>query len=227
MELLIIPLFIWAVKLFVRLVQFLFRVVCYMLGCISLGIDTARSRSEQRKRAELKQKELDWKMQIEQAKQEQRERDSMARIEREKTRAERDAIRWEWAVQKEADRRAELEWKRKRREQIEKEKESNNKKAEAGKDIERYKDILKQNVKLYGMLYNEYEQATENKNSKKAIVVYRQMIAADKASRDMERKIEKAKQIIDDMPAEQVKAYLKQLLEDNIVVGVEIIKGKG
>lgn len=37
----------------------------------------------------------------------------------------------------------------------------------------------------------------------------------------------KAKQIIDDMPAEQVKAYLKQLLEDNIVVGVEIIKGKG
>lgn len=37
----------------------------------------------------------------------------------------------------------------------------------------------------------------------------------------------KAKQIIDDMPAEQVKTYLKQLLEDNIVVGVEIIKGKG
>jgi hypothetical protein len=37
----------------------------------------------------------------------------------------------------------------------------------------------------------------------------------------------KAKQIIDDMPADQVKAYLKQLLQDNIVVGVEIIKGKG
>lgn len=37
----------------------------------------------------------------------------------------------------------------------------------------------------------------------------------------------KAKQIIDDMTAEQVKAYLKQLLEDNIAVGVEIIKGKG
>ena len=36
----------------------------------------------------------------------------------------------------------------------------------------------------------------------------------------------KAKKIIDDMPAEQVKSYLKQLLEDNIVVGVEIIKGK-
>lgn len=36
----------------------------------------------------------------------------------------------------------------------------------------------------------------------------------------------KAKQIIDDMPAEQVKEYLKQLIEDNIVVGVEIMKGK-
>lgn len=36
----------------------------------------------------------------------------------------------------------------------------------------------------------------------------------------------KAKQIIDDMPADNVKEYLKQLIEDNIVVGVEIIKGK-
>jgi hypothetical protein len=35
----------------------------------------------------------------------------------------------------------------------------------------------------------------------------------------------KAKKIIDDMPAEQVKAYLKQLIEDNIIVGVEIMKG--
>ncbi len=37
----------------------------------------------------------------------------------------------------------------------------------------------------------------------------------------------KAKKIIDEMPAEKVKDYLKQLIEDNIVVGVEIInKGK-
>lgn len=36
----------------------------------------------------------------------------------------------------------------------------------------------------------------------------------------------KAKKIIDDMPADQIKEYLKQLIEDNIVVGVEIIKGK-
>ena len=36
----------------------------------------------------------------------------------------------------------------------------------------------------------------------------------------------KAKEVIDNMPADQVKEYLKQLIQDNIVVGVEIIKGK-
>lgn len=36
----------------------------------------------------------------------------------------------------------------------------------------------------------------------------------------------KAKQIIDDMPADQVKSYLKQLIQNNMVVGVEIIKEK-
>lgn len=36
----------------------------------------------------------------------------------------------------------------------------------------------------------------------------------------------KAKKIIDDMPADKVKEYLKQLIEDNVVVGVEIMKGK-
>ena len=36
----------------------------------------------------------------------------------------------------------------------------------------------------------------------------------------------KAKQVIDEMPAEQVKEYLKKLIEDNIAVGVEIIKGR-
>lgn len=35
----------------------------------------------------------------------------------------------------------------------------------------------------------------------------------------------KAKKVIDDMPADQVKEYLKKLIEDNIVVGVEIMKG--
>lgn len=34
----------------------------------------------------------------------------------------------------------------------------------------------------------------------------------------------KAKKVIDDMPAEQVKEYLKKLIEDNLVVGLEIIK---
>lgn len=34
----------------------------------------------------------------------------------------------------------------------------------------------------------------------------------------------KAKKVIDDMPAEQVKEYLKKLIEDNLIVGLEIIK---
>ena len=42
----------------------------------------------------------------------------------------------------------------------------------------------------------------------------------------MESGYGKAKKIIDDMPADKVKEYLKQLIEDNIVVGAEIIKGK-
>ena len=42
----------------------------------------------------------------------------------------------------------------------------------------------------------------------------------------MESGYGKAKKIIDDMSADKVKEYLKQLIEDNIVVGVEIIRGK-
>lgn len=34
----------------------------------------------------------------------------------------------------------------------------------------------------------------------------------------------KAKKVIDEMPAEQVKEYLKKMIEDNFVVGLEIIK---
>ena len=36
----------------------------------------------------------------------------------------------------------------------------------------------------------------------------------------------KAKKVIDDMPADQVKEFLKKLIEDNIVVGIEIINGQ-
>ena len=35
-----------------------------------------------------------------------------------------------------------------------------------------------------------------------------------------------AKQVIDNMPVDQLKDYLKKLIEDNIAVGVEIIKGQ-
>lgn len=45
-------------------------------------------------------------------------------------------------------------------------------------------------------------------------------------SKYMEIGYEKAKQIIDCMPAEQVKKYLKQLIEENVVVGIEILKGQ-
>lgn len=40
----------------------------------------------------------------------------------------------------------------------------------------------------------------------------------------METGYSKAKKAIDDMPAEKVKDYLKQLIEDNVLVGVEIMK---
>ena len=40
----------------------------------------------------------------------------------------------------------------------------------------------------------------------------------------MESGYGRAKKIIDEMPADRVKEYLKQLIEDNIVVGVEILK---
>ena len=36
----------------------------------------------------------------------------------------------------------------------------------------------------------------------------------------------KAKEVVDSMSADQAKEYLKRMIEDNIVVGVEIIKGK-
>jgi len=37
---------------------------------------------------------------------------------------------------------------------------------------------------------------------------------------------EKAKKVVDNMPADQVKDYLKKLIENNTVVGIEIIKGQ-
>ncbi len=196
MELLIIPLFIWAIKLFVRVVQFLFRVVCYILGCISLGIDTARSRSERKRTDEIKRAELEWKKQLEQAKQEQREQDRIARIERERRKEERAEIEWQWKVQKEADRRAELEWKRKRREQIEKEKESGSKKAEAKRQAQEDLDHFRIKCNNLQRLYNEYENdfniAKERGDTKKARTAYRRMIGLDDNMRVARRNMDKA-----------------------------------
>lgn len=174
MELFIIPLFIWAVKLFVRLVQFLFRVVCYILGCISLGIDTARSKSERKRADEIKRAELEWKKQIEQAKQERIAEDRLARIERERRKEERAEIEWQWKVQKEADRRAELEWKRKRREQIEQERRE---KQRGGDDIKRrlarddldYLDQAMQDITPLVDKYREtFEQTVTDKTREQA-----------------------------------------------------------
>ena len=50
--------------------------------------------------------------------------------------------------------------------------------------------------------------------------------AKAEAAKYMENGYGEAKRIIDDMPTDKVKDYLKQLIEDNIVVGVEIIKDK-
>lgn len=196
MELLIIPLFIWAVKLFIRVVKFAFRAVCYILGCISLGIDTARNRSERKRADEIRRAELEWKKQLEQAKQEQRDRDRLERIERQRKRDERAEIEWQWKVQKEADRRAELEWKRKRREQIEKEKESDSKKAEAKRQATEDLDHFRIKCNNLQRLYNEYENdfniAKERGDTKKARTAYRRMIGLDDNMRVARRNMDKA-----------------------------------
>lgn len=153
-----------------------------------------RRRIEQEKQAEKQRREHERIARIQAARIEKEKRDA-ARADRQ---AQADRRRIEKEKQAQADR---LERKRKQAEKEQAartatEQKKQREKEQAGKDIERYKDLLKQSVKLYGMLHSEYEQAVESKNSKKAIVTYRQMIAADKASREIERKIEQAKQIL-------------------------------
>ena len=167
MEILFIPLFIWIIKLFIGAVKLAFRAVCYILGCICLGIDTARNRS-------VKRAELEWKKQLEQAKQERIEADRIARIERERRKEERAEIEWQWKVQKEADRRAELEWKRKRREQVERERRE---KQRGGDDIKRrlarddldYLDQAMQDITPLVDKYREtFEQTVTDKTREQA-----------------------------------------------------------
>lgn len=172
-----------------------FKIIGLLFMAIGAAIDNSnRRRIEREKQLEKQRREYERIARIENARIEKEKRDA-ARLERQ---AQADRRRAEKEKQAQADR---LERKRKQAEKeqaarIATEQKKQREKEQAGKDIERYKDLLKQSVKLYGMLHNEYEQATENKNSKKAIVTYRQMIAADKASRDIERKIEQAKHIL-------------------------------
>ena len=109
MQLLIIPILL---NLFISVIKALFRIACIVLTGIAGAIGTARNGSERRA-------ELENRMQLERAKAERIEADRAARIERERIKADRDAIRFEWAVQREADWRAELEYKRARRERLE------------------------------------------------------------------------------------------------------------
>lgn len=89
-------------------------------------------------------------------------------------------------------------------------------------------------IKEYAVLFDDIDKVKEYLRSKVVEHPYYWL-----GSLDVERKIKsmakakydttgynKAKTIIDDMPADQLKVYLKQLIQDNIVVGVEIMKGK-
>ncbi len=80
-------------------------------------------------------------------------------------------------------------------------------------DVDKVKDYLKSHVPEQPHFWLE---------SKDVVAKIKDLATASY----MESGYGKAKKIIDDMPADKVKEYLKQLIEDNIVVGVEIIKGK-
>ena len=181
------------------MIKFILLLPIKIFGIICLVIATALESHEHRRiekanQLEKQRREYERIARIESARVEKEKRER-ARIDRQ---AQADRRRAEKEKQAQAD-RLERKMKQAEKEQaarIATEQKKQREKEQAEKDIERYKDLLKQSVKLYGMLHNEYEQAIENKNSKKAIVTYRQMIAADKASRDIERKIEQAKQIL-------------------------------
>ena len=174
------------------MIKFLFLLPFKIIGVIFLAIGAALDNSRRRRIEKEKQAARILKEQAARIEKEKREQ---ARLDRQ---AQADRRRAEKEKQAQADR---LERKRKQAEKEQAaraatEQKKQREKEQAEKDIIRYKDLLKQSCKLYSMLYKEYEQATENQNSKKAIVTYRQMIAADKASRDIERKIEQAKHIL-------------------------------
>ena len=181
------------------MIKFILLLPLKIIGLLFMAIGATldgvnRRRIEKAKQLEKQRREYERIARIESARIEKEKRER-ARLDRQ---AQADRRRAEKEKAAQADR---LERKRKQEEKEQAartatEQKKQREKEQAEKDIERYKDLLKQSIKLYGMLHNEYEQATENKNSKKAIVTYRQMIAADKASRDIERKIEQAKQIL-------------------------------
>lgn len=79
-------------------------------------------------------------------------------------------------------------------------------------NIDEVKNYLKSHVSEHPNFWLE---------SKDVVAKIRELATA----KYMESGYGKAKQIIDDMSADKVKEYLKQMIEDNIFVGIEIIKG--
>ena len=146
------------------MIRFILLLPLKIIGVIFLAIGAVLDNSNRRRIEKEKQAARIWK---EQAARIEKERREHARLERQ---AQADRRRAEKEKQAQADR---LERKRKQAEKEQAaraatEQKKQREKEQAGKDIIRYKDLLKQSCKLYSMLYKEYEQATENQNSKKA-----------------------------------------------------------
>lgn len=79
-------------------------------------------------------------------------------------------------------------------------------------DVDAVKDYLKTHVSVM-----PYDWIGSNDVAKR--------IRAMAQAKYVQSGYSKAKKVIDDMPAEKVKEYLKRLIEDNIAVGIEIMKG--
>ena len=85
----------------------------------------------------------------------------------------------------------------------------------------------------YSVLFEDMDKVKEYLKSHVSEAPYhwlghKEVISKIKAMADAKYRsagYSKAKRIIDEMPAEKVKDYLKKLIEDNTVVGVEIMKG--
>lgn len=99
---------------------------------------------------------------------------------------------------------------------------------------ERDKAFAASFLKEYSVLFNSVDTVKDYLKKHVSELPYYWLESKEVASKlkslVKERYVEsgcvRAKKIIDEMPADELKEYLKQLTEGNIVVGVEIIRGK-